>query len=247
MIEPTQVIKFSERLACCLFYSPRHVSTFESNARHSSSSFLDRFSPSPSLSLSSSPDVSRSTLYSPARILSPYSSSLLFLPSFLSFPLFLSLPPLRRLAINHGAVHERCSRSNRSLSLSLFHSPRFLLLPVVAIYFTSLRRYRKLFAALASTGGHPRGIRSADHPRGEREIGRVKISRVPRPRDYGISGPMVIYDGPRREGKKKRYSNEHASSNRYILSSSSSSAFSPRARLSTPAHGSGADSQPPCR
>lgn len=134
-----------------------------------------------------------------------------------------------------------------SLSLSLFHSPRFLLLPVVAIYFTSLRRYRKLFAALASTGGHPRGIRSADHPRGEREIGRVKISRVPRPRDYGISGPMVIYDGPRREGKKKRYSNEHASSNRYILSSSSSSAFSPRARLSTPAHGSGADSQPPCR
>ena len=81
----------------------------------------------------------------------------------------------------------------------------------------------------------------------EREIGRVKISRVPRPRDYGISGPMVIYDGPRREGKKKRYSNEHASSNRYILSSSSSSAFSPRARLSTPAHGSGADSQPPCR
>ena len=128
-----------------------------------------------------------------------------------------------------------------SLSLSLFHSPRFLLLPVVAIYFTSLRRYRKLFAALASTGGHPRGIRSADHPRGEREIGRVKISRVPRPRDYGISGPMVIYDGPRREGKKKRYSNEHASSNRYILSSSSSSAFSPRARLSTSAHGSGAD------
>ena len=74
----------------------------------------------------------------------------------------------------------------------------------------------------------------------EREIGRVKISRVPRPRDYGISGPMVIY-GPRREGKKKRYSNEHASSNRYILSSSSSSAFSPRARLSTSAHGSGAD------
>lgn len=136
-------------------------------------------------------------------------------------------------------------RTALSLSLS-FSPPRFLLLPIVAIYFTSLRRYRKLFAALASTGGHPRGIGSADHPRGEREIGRVKISRVPRPRDYGISGPMVIY-GPRREGRKKRYSNEHASSNRYILSSSSSSAFSPRARLSTPAHGSGADSQPPCR
>lgn len=187
-------------------------------------------------SLLSSPDTF------PILLLSSFSPLFSFL-----FPLFLSLPPLRRLAINHGAVHERCSRSNRSLSLSLFHSPRFLLLPVVAIYFTSLRRYRKLFAALASTGGHPRGIRSADHPRGEREIGRVKISRVPRPRDYGISGPMVIYDGPRREGKKKRYSNEHASSNRYILSSSSSSAFSPRARLSTPAHGSGADSQPPCR
>lgn len=148
----------------------------------------------------------------PYSYLSPGYHPLLFFPpstsalSFFLFPLpfssFFHLRPLRRLAINHGAVHERCcSRSNDSLSLSLF--PGFLLLPVVAIYFTSLRRYRKLFAALDPARQTPEG--SIVPSRESKNLARSTPTR--------LFSPMVIYGPLRRaRGKKKRYSNNHASS-----------------------------------
>lgn len=143
MIEPTQVIKFSERLAC-LFYSwprraaPRFYFRIE---RAPSAPLVILFSRSfltPTLppSFPPPPDV---RLFTSARILYLYSSPLFFL--FLSF---FPHPP------SSSPSDKSRGRSPTVLSiqpLSLSLSPPFLLLPVVAIYFTSLRRYRKLFAA----------------------------------------------------------------------------------------------------
>lgn len=180
------------------------------------------------------PDV---RLFTSARILYLYSSPLFplllsFFFSSLSFPTL----PLRRLAINHGAVHQRCSRSNDSPSLSL---PSIFIASRSRDLFHFVTPISKVVCRpLASTvaGGQPRGLGSADHRAGGK--GRVKISRVPRPRDYGIS-PMVIY-GPRREERKERAREPRVPADISYLH------LLLRARLSTPAHGS-RPTQPPCR
>lgn len=141
MIEPTQVIKFSERLAC-LFYSwPRRAAFLLSNRTRPFRATCD-----PLFSIVSHPpsfppppDV---RLFTSARILYLYSS--LPPPLFFLFLSFFPHPPSSSPSDkSRGRSPTVLSIQPLSLSLSL----PFLLLPVVAIYFTSLRRYRKLFAA----------------------------------------------------------------------------------------------------
>lgn len=121
MIEPTQVIKFSQRLA----FTRGRAAPFPLSNRVSPPLLLSTRDPLFSI-------VSHRLQTLPYSYLSPGYHPLLFFPpstslgalSFFLFPLpfssFFHLRPLRRLAINHGAVHERCcSRSNDSLSLSL--------------------------------------------------------------------------------------------------------------------------------
>lgn len=143
MIEPTQVIKFSERLAC-LFYSwPRRAAFLLSNRTRPFRATCDplfsivshppSFPPPPDVRFCLSPDTIPILL-----------SSLPPPPLFFLFLSFFPHPP------SSSPSDKSRGRSPTVLSiqpLSLSLSPPFLLLPVVAIYFTSLRRYRKLFAA----------------------------------------------------------------------------------------------------
>lgn len=167
---------------------------------HSWSSFLDRFSPPPDSSLLLPLSwIPPSTFLSSLDV--PWRSFLLSFPPplfFLFSPSSSSSPSDKSRGRSWTVL---LSIERLSLSLSLF--PGFLLLPVVAIYFTSLRRYRKLFAALDPARQTPEG--SIVPSRESKNLARSTPTR--------LFSPMVIYGPLRRaRGKKKRYSNDHASS-----------------------------------